>query len=138
MVLFILSICILLACALAWGKFYQTNTKEHNQADKDKEEEISGCALAGICGKNCTIEPKQKAEYFEDEELDTYKGRRASDYTDEETEQFREIRDTMQREEVPDWLKSLQQRGVALPETMKEETFHLVEEQCAPKDKKKC
>jgi hypothetical protein len=71
----------------------------------------------------------QKIEYFDDEELDAYKGRPSSQYTDEETEVFRDILYSMREEEVPDWLRSLQLRDIELPDGVKDEAFMMVREQ---------
>lgn len=37
----------------------------------------------------------KEIEYYDDEELDTYKGRAADDYSEEEVEQFAEVLYTM-------------------------------------------
>ena len=66
-------------------------------------------------------------EYFDDEELDAFKGRRSDDYTDEEAEQFREVMYTMRQEEVKDWNRSLILRGVAVPDQLKDELVMLLE-----------
>lgn len=82
---------------------------------------VDGCkhaATGGCCGGvNC--ERAKKIEplivYFEDEELDAYVGRSADSYTREEIEEFREILDTLQPNEISPWLKSLKLRRVELP-----------------------
>ena len=67
-------------------------------------------------------------EYFDDEELDAFKGRTADDYSDEEAEQFSEILYSMRQEEVKDWIRSLVLRGIELPNQIKDETIMLSEE----------
>ena len=67
-------------------------------------------------------------EYFDDEELDAFKGRTADGYSDEEAEQFREILYSMHQEEVKDWIRSLVLRGIELPNQIKDETIMLSEE----------
>ena len=62
-------------------------------------------------------------EYFDDEELDAFKGRMADDYSDEEAEQFREILYSMRQEEVKDWIRSLVLRGIELPDQVKDEVI---------------
>lgn len=47
-------------------------------------------------------------EYFEDEELDAFRGITADQYTDEQIDIFRDILYTLQKEEVADWLISLE------------------------------
>ena len=66
-------------------------------------------------------------EYFDDEELDRFRGRRADGYTDEEAGEFAEVMYTMRPEEVKDWLRSLRLRGVSLPDQLKDEAYMLAE-----------
>ena len=69
----------------------------------------------------------REIEYFDDEELDAFRGRPASDYTDDEADQFRDVMLTMQPGEVPAWGRSLTLRGIELPNQVKEEYVMLVE-----------
>ena len=65
--------------------------------------------------------------YYDDEELDVFKGRPSDSYTDEEVEQFSEVLYTMRHEEIADWCRSLTLRGISLPDQIKDETFMLME-----------
>lgn len=65
-------------------------------------------------------------EYFDDEELDRYSGTAPDEYDDDAVEEFREVLYTMYPTEVEDWLKSLELRGVALPEALRDEVFMLI------------
>ena len=67
-------------------------------------------------------------EYYDDEELDRFQGVEASDYDDETVEEFREILYTLKEIEVAGWLRSLQLRGVNLPDALKDEAFLIVGE----------
>ena len=81
------------------------------------------------CEQECMMEAAiRDIEYFDDEELDAFKGRTADDYSDEEAEQFREILYSMRQEEVKDWIRSLVLRGIELPNQIKDETIMLSEE----------
>ena len=53
----------------------------------------------------------KEIEYYDDEELDTYKGRAADDYSEEEVEQFAEVLYTMKPEEVAGWHRILMRWG---------------------------
>ena len=78
---------------------------------------------AGICGVSCfcdTIAPQadivaEEPVYFEDEELDAYRGIAATDYNEAQTDEFREVMTTMRPDEVGEWLHSLRLRGIHLP-----------------------
>lgn len=80
------------------------------------------------CEQDCMMEAAtREIEYFDDEELDTFRGRPASDYTDDEADQFRDVMLTMQPGEVPAWGRSLTLRGIELPNQVKEEYVMLLE-----------
>mgnify|MGYP007039883143 FL=1 len=67
-------------------------------------------------------------EYYDDEEFDTYKGRAADDYSEEEVEQFAEVLYTMKPEEVAGWNRSLILRGINLPDQLKDEVISFLSE----------
>jgi hypothetical protein len=68
----------------------------------------------------------KEIEYFDDEELDAFKGKTSGDYSDEEAEQFSEIMYTMRPEEVKDWNRSLILRGINMPDQIKDEAIMLM------------
>jgi len=81
----------------------------------------------GCCSLNCqSVKPVTKIVYFDDEELDVFKGRKAIDYTDEETNKFREILYTMRVEDVPEWVQSLRLRSVEVPMGLKDELILII------------
>ncbi len=65
--------------------------------------------------------------YYDDEELDNYKGRPSDQYTDEETEAFAEVLETLKPEEVKAWGRSLILRGINMPNGIKDEFMTLAE-----------
>ena len=67
-------------------------------------------------------------EYYDDEELDEYRGRTGSDYTEAEIEEFRYVLYTMREDEVAGWMRSLQLRQVELPYELKDEVFLIIGE----------
>lgn len=99
---------------------------------KGKEEKIvapeEGCCGAhAICEKGLKKIDKQ-IDYFEDEELDKYRGINAGDYSDQEVDEFREVLYTLRQGEVGDWLVSLEKREIQLPEILKAEALDLLKE----------
>ncbi|MBP5257448.1 MAG: hypothetical protein J6Z41_01740 [Prevotella sp.] len=79
------------------------------------------------CNATCLLEAAvNKPEYFDDEELDRFAGREAVSYTEEETEEFREILYTMREDEVPRWLRSLTVRDIQIPASLKSEVMLFV------------
>lgn len=76
------------------------------------------------CEQECMMEAATKPiEYFDDEELDAFKGRSSDSYTDEEVEQFSYVLNTMPQEEIRDWCRSLHLRGIEIPDQLKDEVY---------------
>ena len=67
-------------------------------------------------------------EYYNDEELDRFQGVESDAYEEEAVEEFREVLFTLQEVEVAGWLRSLQLRGIQLPDALKDEAFLIVGE----------
>ena len=65
----------------------------------------------------------------DDEELDAFKGRASESYTAEEVEMFRDILLTLRPDDVAGWSRSIQLRGITLPEEIREELIMIVGEQ---------
>ena len=89
----------------------------------------------GCCGQHLTCEKdsllaavSKDIEYFEDEELDAYRGVAPDEYTDEQIEQFRDVLYTLRPEEVAAWGRSIQLRGITLPTAVKDELIMLAAE----------
>lgn len=81
------------------------------------------------CEQECLMEASVKEiEYFDDEELDRFRGRESHDYTPQEVEEFSEALYTMHPEEVAAWNRSLILRGINLPDTLKDEVIAFIQE----------
>lgn len=87
------------------------------------------------CGMHITCERDSlspvfigQPEYFDDEELDVYKGRPSDSYEDNEIEQFRDILLTLLPDDIAPWARSIQQRGIELPSVVRDELFIIVNE----------
>lgn len=87
--------------------------------DQRKTENAVCCGLHAICEKTGQI--NEPPVYYDDEELDRFAGRAATDYTDEETEEFRDILLTLLPSDAPGWTVSLEKRRINLPESLKSE-----------------
>lgn len=87
------------------------------------------CGQHEVCEKDSLLAAVSRdIEYYEDEELDAYRGRPSDEYTNEEVEQFQEVLYTMKSDEVAGWVRSLQLRGINLPDDLKDEVFMIVGE----------
>ena len=88
------------------------------------------------CGVTCFCDDtalkrrlSEEIIYFDDEELDRYKGIAANAYDESQTNDFYEVLTTLRPEETADWLHSLELRGINLPESLKEEAAIMMDRQ---------
>ena len=86
------------------------------------------CGLHIVCEKDSLSPFTREADYYDDEELDRFRGRDADSYSPEETEEFRDIMLTMRVDEIAGWVRSLSVRGVTLPSEIREEVLLIVGE----------
>ncbi len=94
-----------------------------------KNEDFECCGQHEVCEKESLLAAVSKEiEYYEDEELDRFRGRGADEYSSDEIEEFRYVLETMREDEVAGWCRSLQLRAVALPEALKDEVLMIVGE----------
>jgi succinate dehydrogenase flavin-adding protein (antitoxin of CptAB toxin-antitoxin module) len=94
-----------------------------------KEPDAECCGQHEVCEKESLLAAVSKRiEYYDDEELDRFAGRESDSYSDEEVEEFREILYTTHEEEVAGWARSLQLRGIAMPDALKDELFLIIGE----------
>lgn len=87
------------------------------------------CGQHEVCERDSLLAAvSKKIEYYDDEELDRFIGRDANDYDEEETNEFRDVLYTMQDIDVAGWVRSLQLRGIELPDDLKDEVFLIIGE----------
>ncbi len=80
------------------------------------------------CEQECMMEAATKPiEYFDDEELDRFKGRPSDNYSDDEVQQFDYVLATMQPEDLAPWCRSLTLRGIEIPDQLKDEIVSMLE-----------
>ena len=128
MIYLIAAICLLALGAVA-AMQYLRRDKETTEEEKPVIPDTECCGQHEVCEKESLLSAVSKGiEYYDDEELDRFRGRAPEDYTEEETEEFRDVLYTMHEEEVAGWARSLQLRGIELPEDMRDEVILIVEE----------
>ena len=86
------------------------------------------CGMHITCEKDTLSVVSDEVVYYDDEELDRFRGRPSNGYNEEEVEEFREIMYTCKEDEVAGWSRSLQLRGIELPDELKDELFLIVGE----------
>ena len=80
-----------------------------------------------VCEKtSLLVDETAQPEYFDDEELDEFRGRNAGAYDDAETDRFREVLLTLPHDEVLAWTAALEKRGIALPAALRDEVLILL------------
>ena len=98
-----------------------------------EQEECNACrpaAGATGCELGCILQKTTTAvTYYDDEELDRFKERPSNSYTDEEIAEFREILYTCPEADVPGWNRSLELRGIHVPDQLKDELYLLINDQ---------
>ena len=95
-------------------------TEEHHAHDTDD----------GVCcgrHSNCSKGYDGGNLYFDDEELDAFKGKKQNEYTDAEIEEFRQVLYTMKSDEVDTWVHCLQTRGIEVPDVVKDEILLMLQ-----------
>ena len=102
---------------------------EISEIPEPKEIPEECCGQHETCERDSLLAAVSKQiEYYDDEELDRFKGVEPDAYEDADVEEFREVLYTLQEVEVAGWLRSLQLRGVNLPDALKDEAFLIVGE----------
>ena len=87
------------------------------------------CGQHEVCEKESLLAAvSRKIEYYDDVVLDRYIGTPADAYTAEQENEFRDVFYTMHEDDVAGWVRSLQLRGIALPDNLKDEVFLIVGE----------
>ena len=117
------------------GYFYNRNIQKKIDRGELKEAppvvtvDSECCGQHQICEKESLLAAVSKQiEYYDDEELDRFKGRPSDGYSEEEIEEFRDILYSMQEVDVAGWSRSLQLRGIELRDELKDELFLIVGE----------
>jgi len=84
------------------------------------------CGMHTVCEKTNLSPVTGEIVYYDDEELDRFKGRGADDYTGEEIEEFRDVLMTLLPQDVAGWSRSIQVREINLPTEIRDELLMIV------------
>ena len=120
---------------LFYHKDAPENIDETAQNGEDTRQ-VQGCAdescgLRSICPSEQILagQCRQEIIYYDDEELDSFKGRDADSYSPEEEEQWRDVLYTLQAADLLGWGQSVKNRGLVMPAAIRDEFLQLAGEQ---------
>ncbi len=105
-----------------------------NRRNKTEEIEIvekfdeACCGAHVVCDRDSLLNTDIKAEYFEDEELDSLAGIEPEKMSKAQIEQLSEVFFTLKESDVAAWLRSLQLRRIELPIELREQALLIVSE----------
>lgn len=89
------------------------------------------CGQHLVCERDTLLQKTDTIEYYDDEELDALAGIAPEDYTAAQVEEIEQVFETLQEKDVAGWVRSLQLRNIALPESVREEALLVVRERRA-------
>ncbi|MBD5358605.1 MAG: phospholipase [Bacteroides sp.] len=98
------------------------------QAETSVEDGGICCGMHTVCEKTNLSPLTGEIVYYDDEELDRYRGRDADSYSSEEVEEFRDVLLTLLPEDVAGWSRSIQVREINLPTEVRDELLMIVSE----------
>lgn len=139
-VILIISLILLIAGVVLW--IHDCITRRHNGGSVTSEE-VQSAATAqedeadseDCCGMHMTCERDSlltavspEVVYYDDEELDRFRGRGADDYSDEEIEEFRDVLLTLLPDDIAGWGRSIQMHDINLPTSIRQELLMIVAE----------
>lgn len=105
------------------------NDSGANASDGSAADDSQCCGMHITCERDSLLASvSREIEYFDDEELDRFAGRKADEYSSDEIEEFREVLLTMRADDIAPWARSIQLRGITLPEAVRDELLMIVAE----------
>lgn len=123
----------LVAAGLPLYLLHRRDLSRNNGSDESSAEENQ--TEDGCCGMHITCEKDSllasvspDVVYYDDEELDRFAGRSADSYSDPEIEEFRDVLLTLLPDDIAGWGRSIQLRGITLPDAVKDELLLIVSE----------
>ena len=126
-VVLLLSLLVLGVLAAVWSR-----VSSSGDDDTDAIVTRPTCATCNgedtRCEQECMMEAAtREVEYYDDEELDRFKGRPSDCYTDDEAELFREVLLSMPQSDAKGWNRSFILRGINVPDQIKDELLLMID-----------
>lgn len=100
---------------------HETAADDHH--DHHHGEDGECCGRHTVCSKGYD----NSNLYFDDEELDRFRGIPCEEYSEADIDEFRTVLYTMKEGEVEEWVQCLQKRNIQLPESLREEIIFMIQ-----------
>ena len=115
--------------ALLAGGMYALRKIYGNAPQKEDNHDHHDGENGVCCGKHSNCEKGYDTVnlYFDDEELDRFKGVKSEEYTESDIEEFRQVLYTMREEEVENWAHCIETRGIEMPSEIREEILLMLQ-----------
>ena len=128
-ILILLAIICLGVVAAILQKSYNWKIEEKKEQSASIQSLDGCCGAHEICEKESLLAAVSKnIEYYDDEQLDRFKGYSSNSYSSGEVQEFADVLYTLRSEEVAGWVRSLQLREIELPDQLKDEIVMIVGE----------
>ena len=128
LVIFLSLIVFFVVALFIWNAIQRRKGNIAN-IDEVSKDPVDGecCGQHAVCEKESLLNAfNEEIEYFDDEELDEYRGVPSDAYPEIVVDEFREILYSIYDDEKPRWVRSLQKRDIAIPDQLKDEIFMIV------------
>ncbi len=104
--------------------------KQNKRAPEVEPTVVDGdcCGAHEVCEKDSLLSSPVDVVYFDDEELDVLAFRSCDTFSEEEVELLEGVFYSLRDSDVAAWIRSLQMRGIDLPDYLKEEAILIISE----------
>lgn len=129
-------VLLVFGLSLIGHKRYEKRVEQGTaKPDESSPFEVTKEVPEECCGQHATCERdsllaavSKEIIYYDDEELDEFCGRESDQYTDKEADLFANVFYELKEVEVAGWVRSLQLRGIEIPDQIKDEVLLIVRE----------
>ena len=135
LILFVcLGIVVLVAFEVRARREKKNNTELPDGAEgaqntsEPRNNEDGCCGEHLVCERETLLQTNAEIVYYDDEELDALAGIAPEEYTEEQYLLIRDVFNTLQSQDVPGWVRSIQLRNIQLPLDIREEALLIVVE----------
>lgn len=132
LIILLVTVCVGIVLYVYDLKYKKTHSDKAGEAEKESvvDDDAHGeicCGRHLVCEKSLSPKIGEEIVYYDDEELDKYAGKKSDEYTEGEIDEVREVMVTLLPEDVAGWVRSIQLRGINLPDELKDELFILLQ-----------